>query len=74
MALAFLAKCYSLKNKKKIYFFFIVDHKLRKKSTLEAKLVKTKLKLFNIKTDILTIKKVKKNQIYNHLLEKIDIN
>ncbi len=59
MALAFLAKCYSLKNKKKIYFF-IVDHKLRKKSTLEAKLVKTKLKLFNIKTDILTIKKVKK--------------
>ena len=32
MALSFLAKCYSLENNKKVYFF-IVDHKLRKNST-----------------------------------------
>ena len=44
MALSFLAKCYSIENKKKIYFF-IVDHKLRKNSTIEAKFVKKKLKI-----------------------------
>ena len=43
MALSFLAKCYSLENNKKVYFF-IVDHKLRKNSTFEANLVKKKLK------------------------------
>ena len=43
MALSFLAKCYSLENNKKIYFF-IVDHKLRKNSTAEANLVKKKIK------------------------------
>ena len=32
MALSFLAKCYSLENNKKVYFF-IVDHKLRKNSS-----------------------------------------
>ena len=42
MALSFLAKCYSLENNKKVYFF-IVDHKLRKNSTFEANLVKKKL-------------------------------
>ena len=41
MALSFLAKCYSIENNKKS-FFFIVDHKLRKNSTLEANLVKKK--------------------------------
>ena len=56
MALSFLAKCYSIENNKKVYFF-IVDHKLRKNSTLEAKLVKKKLKLFKISSNILTIKK-----------------
>ena len=60
MALAFLAKCYSIEKKNKIYFF-IVDHKLRKNSTSEAKLVKTKLRLFNINSEILTIRKAKKN-------------
>ncbi len=59
MALSFLAKCYSLENNKKVYFF-IVDHKLRKNSTLEANLVKKKLKLFQISSDILTIKKINK--------------
>ena len=58
MALSFLAKCYSLENNKKVYFF-IVDHKLRKNSTLEANLVKKKLKLFQISSNILTIKKKK---------------
>ena len=47
MALSFLAKCYSLESNKKVYFF-IVDHKLRKNSTTEAKLVKKKLKLYQI--------------------------
>ncbi len=59
MALSFLAKCYSLENNKKVYFF-IVDHKLRKNSTLEANLVKKKLKLFQIFSNVLTIKKINK--------------
>jgi len=54
-----LAKCYSLENNKKVYFF-IVDHKLRKNSTFEANLVKKKLKLFQISSNILTIKKINK--------------
>ncbi len=56
MALSFLAKCYSIENNKKSYFF-IVDHKFRKNSTLEANLVKKKLRLFGISSNILTIKK-----------------
>ena len=60
MALSFLAKCYSLESNKKVYFF-IVDHKLRKNSTTEAKLVKKKLKLYQISSNILTIKKKNKN-------------
>ena len=61
MALSFLAKCYSIENNKKGYFF-IVDHKLRKNSTLEANLVKKKLKSFQISSNILTIKKKKKKK------------
>ena len=56
IALTFLAKCYSLEKKKKVYFF-IVDHKLRKNSTNEANLVKKKLKQFKISCEILTFKK-----------------
>ena len=56
MALSFLAKCYSIENNKKVYFY-IVDHKLRKNSTFEANLVKKKLKSFQILSKILTIKK-----------------
>ena len=41
LALSFLAKCYSIEKKQKV-FFFIVDHKLRKNSTSEANLVKKK--------------------------------
>ena len=58
MALAFLAKSYSIEKNKKCYFF-IVDHKLRKNSTIEANLVKKKLKSFQISSDILTIQKGK---------------
>ena len=56
MALSFLAKCYSIENNKKVYFY-IVDHKIRKNSTFEATLVKKKLKSFQIFSKILTIKK-----------------
>ncbi len=58
LALSFLAKCYLLENNKRGYFF-IVDHKLRNKSTFEANLVKKKLKSFQISSNILTIKKKK---------------
>ena len=57
IALSFLAKCFSLEKKKKIYFF-IVDHKLRKNSTSEANLVKSKLRQFEISCKILTLKKI----------------
>ncbi len=59
LALSFLAKCYSLEKKQQVYFF-IVDHKLRKNSTSEANLVKKKLKSFQISSQILTLKKIKK--------------
>ena len=59
LALSFLAKCYSLEKKTKAYFF-IVDHKIRKNSTLESNFVKNKLKRFKIVSEILTIKKQKK--------------
>ena len=52
LALAFLAKCYSLKNKG-IVKYFIVNHKLRKESSLEAKKIKDTLKMINIDCKIL---------------------
>jgi tRNA(Ile)-lysidine synthase len=62
LALSFLAKIYSLKKSIDIKYF-IVDHKLRKNSTLEAKSVQKKLKNFSMKLNILTWKgsKPKKN-------------
>jgi tRNA(Ile)-lysidine synthase len=53
MALAFLTRIYSLKKKINCRYF-IVDHKLRKESTDEAKKVKKVLKNLNIKSEILT--------------------
>ena len=53
LALAFLAKIYSIKKNIKCYFF-IVDHKLRKESTKEAIQVKNILKKFSINCKILT--------------------
>ena len=52
LALAFLAKCYFLTNKLEAKFF-IVDHKIRKESSKEAKLVRLSLKKFNINCEIL---------------------
>ena len=52
LSLAFLAKCYALKNKIKLKCF-IVDHKLRKESSVEAKTVKKILKKININCKIL---------------------
>ena len=52
LALAYLAKCYSIKHKIKVKYF-IVDHKLRKESSLEAKAVKKILKEIDIDCEIL---------------------
>ena len=52
LTLAFLAKCYALKHKIKIKCF-IVDHKLRKESSTEAKTIKKILKRININCEIL---------------------
>jgi tRNA(Ile)-lysidine synthase len=52
LTLAFLAKCYALKHKIKIKCF-IVDHKLRKESSTEAKTIKKILKKININCEIL---------------------
>jgi tRNA(Ile)-lysidine synthase len=58
LALSFLAKIYSIKKSIDIKYF-IVDHKLRKNSTLEANYVQKKLKNFSIKLNILTWKGTK---------------
>ena len=52
LALAFLTKIYSIKNNVNCKYF-IVDHKLRKESTIEAIKVKKILSRFNIKIEIL---------------------
>jgi len=52
LALAYLAKCYSLKVNVKVKYF-IVDHKLRKESSLEAQTVKNLLNKFDINCKIL---------------------
>ena len=58
LALSFLAKIYSIKKSLDVKYF-IVDHRLRKNSTLEAKYVQKKLKNFFIKLNILTWKGIK---------------
>jgi len=52
LALAYLTKCYSLKNKIKVKYY-IVNHMLRKEATLEAEIVKKVLKKINIQCTIL---------------------
>ena len=52
LALALLSKIYSIKNNIKSDYF-IIDHKLRKDSSLEAKKVKNILDKVNIKANIL---------------------
>jgi len=55
LALSFLAKIYSIKKFVDIKYF-IVDHKLRKNSSSEAKFIQKKLKSFSVKLNILTWK------------------
>ena len=52
LALAYLAKCYSIKNKINVKYF-IVDHKLRNESTAEVKTVKSVLNKIDINCKIL---------------------
>ena len=66
MALAFLAKCHSIK-KNKDYLYFTVDHKLRSTSTKEAIQTKKQLKKFGIICDILTWKN---NKSFSNLQAK----
>ena len=53
LALSFLAKIYSIKKSLDLKYF-IIDHKLRKNSTHEAKIVQNQLKKFSINLNILT--------------------
>jgi len=55
LALAYLAKCYSIKNKKTVKFF-LVDHKLRPESTKEAASVKKLLQKIGITCKVLSWK------------------
>ncbi len=52
LALGFLTKIYSIKKSFNAYYY-IVDHRLRKNSSAEARWVKNLLKKYNIKSDIL---------------------
>ena len=78
LALAFLAKIFSIKNNLKPRFF-IVDHKLRTESSQEARSVKDLLKKYSIKLEILTwngkkpksnIQSVSRDKRYKLLLDK----
>ena len=52
LALAYLTKCYSLKNKIKVKYY-LVNHMLRKEASLEAETVKKVLKKIDIQCTIL---------------------
>ena len=71
LALSFLAKIYSIIKSIDIKYF-IVDHRLRKNSKLEAKNVQKKLKNFSIKLNILTWKGKNPEKIFSQLQEKKD--
>ena len=73
LALSFLAKIFSIKNSLKIKYF-IVDHKLRKDSTLEAKNVQKHLKNYSINLDILSWNGRKPKKIFNLLQEIKDMS
>ena len=69
LALAFLAKIYSLK-KKISSKFFIVGHRLRSESTNEAKLVKNILKLYSINAEIISWKGIKPSKNIQSIARK----
>ena len=58
LALSFLSKLYSIENNL-IGKYIIIDHKLRKESTNEAKIVRQYLKKYSINAKILTWKGLK---------------
>ena len=69
MALAFLSQVYAIKNNL-VPKFLIVDHKLRKESTAEARKVHRVLKKFKINAEILTWKGKKPNKNIQALARK----
>jgi tRNA(Ile)-lysidine synthase len=73
LALTFLTKIYALKYNLNCKYF-IVDHRLRKESTQEAKRVKKILKNFGIKLEILTWKGKKPLSNIQSLARKKDMN
>lgn len=79
LALAFFLKCYSLENKLNVKFVH-VNHNLRKFSNNEAKLLKSKLKDFGIKIEIINwlgtkpkknIQSIARKKRYNLILKNI---
>ena len=73
LALVYLAKCFSIEEKIEIYFF-IVDHKLRKESSKEAKKVQILLKNFDIDCQILVRKNKKPTSNVQSIARKIRYN
>ena len=85
LALAYLTKCYALKNNIEVKYF-IVDHKIRKESSLEVKSVKSVLKKIGIESKVLVwkgkkpsknIQAIARNKRYSLLADeckKNDIN
>ncbi len=78
LALSYLLKCFSLKNKHNI-FYYIVDHKLRHESTNETKFIKNKLKNYDINVKILSwigkkpksnIQSIARKKRYNLILKE----
>jgi len=78
LALCFLTKIYSIKKSLNAYYF-IVDHRLRKNSSIEVQSVKNLLKKHNIKSDILkwygkkpnsNIQSIARNKRYSLLTNK----
>jgi tRNA(Ile)-lysidine synthase len=78
LALSFLTKIYSIKNSLKAKYI-IIDHKLRKNSTSEAKYVQKQLKNFSMNLSILTwhgkkptnnIQSIAREKRYSLLIEK----
>ena len=59
LALAYLSKCYQIKNKDNNFHYVHVDHKLRDTSSKEAGTLKKILKKFKIECKIITWKKKK---------------
>ncbi len=59
LALAYLSKCYQIKNKNKNFHYVHIDHKLRDTSSNEAQTLRKILRKFQIECKIITWKKKK---------------